>query len=249
MLLIGAGIGALASQLGAVTVSSAARRPEPRGRRHPEHRDEPRCFAGHRAHRVDPHGRAGQLGGHRACSQPGHPGLGQVDTRRSSSKPACRSCRIPPCRRPSTPPGVPPATADEVVAINAQARLDGLRIALSGVVIFGIIGLFFTGRIPQVQPGHADPEAEPDAEAADDPTPRPERCRRLPRSRRCGDAPEPGTSGRGPWADRHAARWGPMGCGGGPGAGGHPRRGGPDCATLRGAGGVLDVDVVPVPSS
>ena len=65
--------------------------------------------------------------------------------------------------------GVPPATADVAVAINAQARLDGLRIALSGVVIFGIVALFFTGRIPRVQPGHPDPEAEPDAEPADDP--------------------------------------------------------------------------------
>ena len=65
--------------------------------------------------------------------------------------------------------GVPPATADTAVAINAQARLDGLRIALSGVVIFGIVALFFTGRIPRVQPGHADPEAEPDPEPGDDP--------------------------------------------------------------------------------
>ncbi len=65
--------------------------------------------------------------------------------------------------------GVPPETADTAVAINAQARLDGLRIALSGVVIFGIVALFFTGRIPRVQPGHADPEAEPDPEPGDDP--------------------------------------------------------------------------------
>jgi hypothetical protein len=57
--------------------------------------------------------------------------------------------------------GVPAATADEIVAINAQARLDGLRIALSAVVLFGIMGLFFTGRIPQVQPGHPDPDEEP----------------------------------------------------------------------------------------
>ena len=57
--------------------------------------------------------------------------------------------------------GVPPATADAIVAINAEARLDGLRIALSAVVLIGILGLFFTGRIPTVQPGHPDPEAEP----------------------------------------------------------------------------------------
>jgi MFS family permease len=69
--------------------------------------------------------------------------------------------------------GVPAAAADEVVAINAEARLDGLRIALSAVVLFGIVALFFTGRIPRVQPGHEDPEAGPVRGPGGEPDPSP----------------------------------------------------------------------------
>ena len=49
MLLVGLGIGALASQLGAVTVSAVPDDRERRGRRRPEHDDEPRRVARHRA--------------------------------------------------------------------------------------------------------------------------------------------------------------------------------------------------------
>ena len=57
--------------------------------------------------------------------------------------------------------GVDPTTTQAVVDVNEQARVDGLRSSLALLAIFGVIGLFFTKRIPQVQPGglpaHEDP--------------------------------------------------------------------------------------------
>jgi hypothetical protein len=48
--------------------------------------------------------------------------------------------------------GVPPKTADAVVAENADARLEGLRTALSLLAVVALIALFFTRRIPTQQP-------------------------------------------------------------------------------------------------
>jgi len=61
---------------------------------------------------------------------------------------------------------VPPDVAQEALEINSTARLDGLRTALSAVVLIGILGLFFTGRIPSHAIGAApeDSKDEPDDE-------------------------------------------------------------------------------------
>ena len=48
---------------------------------------------------------------------------------------------------------VPPATADAVVSANATARIDGLRAAISVLALFALAGLLFTRGIPTVQPG------------------------------------------------------------------------------------------------
>ncbi len=48
--------------------------------------------------------------------------------------------------------GVPPATADAVVDENATARLDALRASLSVLAVIALIALFFTRRIPTKQP-------------------------------------------------------------------------------------------------
>ena len=50
---------------------------------------------------------------------------------------------------------VPPKTADAIVAENATARIDGLRTALAVLAIFALIALFFSGRIPTEQPAAA----------------------------------------------------------------------------------------------
>jgi MFS family permease len=47
---------------------------------------------------------------------------------------------------------VRPRTADAIVQENSTARIDGLRIALAVLAIFALIALFFTGAIPERQP-------------------------------------------------------------------------------------------------
>jgi MFS family permease len=57
--------------------------------------------------------------------------------------------------------GVPADVAATAIEINTDARLDGLRAALSAVVLIGILGLFFTGRIPSTPIGQAEPTTAP----------------------------------------------------------------------------------------
>ena len=63
--------------------------------------------------------------------------------------------------------GVPGDTADEVVEENEQARLDGLRASLSVLAIFALLALVFSQGIPTRQPGavsrHSDDSARPAA--------------------------------------------------------------------------------------
>jgi MFS family permease len=63
---------------------------------------------------------------------------------------------------------VPPKTADAILKENTTARIDGLRIALSVLAIFALVALFFTGRIPTKQPA-----AEAERRPSDDEQPAP----------------------------------------------------------------------------
>jgi len=51
--------------------------------------------------------------------------------------------------------GVPPKTADAIVEENANARIDGLRASLSLLAVVALIALFATRRIPAQQPSEA----------------------------------------------------------------------------------------------
>jgi hypothetical protein len=53
---------------------------------------------------------------------------------------------------------VPPETANAIVEENENARLVGLRAALSVLAIVVLIALVFSRRLPNVQPGSADRE-------------------------------------------------------------------------------------------
>jgi MFS family permease len=53
---------------------------------------------------------------------------------------------------------VPPRTSDAIIEENETARIVGLRSALAVLAIFAVVGFFFTGRIPTRQPAAA---AEP----------------------------------------------------------------------------------------
>jgi MFS family permease len=59
--------------------------------------------------------------------------------------------------------GVPAKTADAIVAENADARIDGLRSSLSLLAVVALIALFATRRIPAQQPA-----AAPASEAANE---------------------------------------------------------------------------------
>ncbi len=68
--------------------------------------------------------------------------------------------------------GVPKATADEIVHENATARLDALRSSLSVIALIALIALYCGGSIPREQPMGTGPvessggSAEPDARRA-----------------------------------------------------------------------------------
>jgi hypothetical protein len=49
--------------------------------------------------------------------------------------------------------GVSDATATAVIEVNEEARIDGLRVALIVLAGVALVGLFFSGRIPERQPG------------------------------------------------------------------------------------------------
>jgi hypothetical protein len=55
---------------------------------------------------------------------------------------------------------VPPRATAAIVDENEAARLVGLRTALAVLAIFALVGLLFTGGIPTRQPG-AEPALEP----------------------------------------------------------------------------------------
>ena len=54
-------------------------------------------------------------------------------------------------------PGVAPRATDAIVEENEEARLVGLRTALAILALLALVGLFFTGRIPTRQPAAAEP--------------------------------------------------------------------------------------------
>jgi hypothetical protein len=59
---------------------------------------------------------------------------------------------------------VPKATADEIVKANANARIDALRSSLSVVALIALMALFTSMTIPTQQPKGAAPEGSRDDE-------------------------------------------------------------------------------------
>lgn len=49
--------------------------------------------------------------------------------------------------------GLSAQTSQEVLDANTEARLDGLRAALAALALAALLALFFTSRIPTTQPG------------------------------------------------------------------------------------------------
>ena len=61
---------------------------------------------------------------------------------------------------------VPADVQDDILALNEESQIAGLRTALSILVVMGVVSLFFTGRIPKKQPGSDPDPAEPDTAPA-----------------------------------------------------------------------------------
>ena len=59
---------------------------------------------------------------------------------------------------------VPPKATDAIVEVNETARLDGLRSALSVLAIVALIGLLFSRRVPAEQPASKSKEPAPEGE-------------------------------------------------------------------------------------
>jgi EmrB/QacA subfamily drug resistance transporter len=58
--------------------------------------------------------------------------------------------------------GVPKDVSTEIIDQYDKSQIEGLRTALSVLAVMGVIALFFTGRIPRKQPGSEPvPESEP----------------------------------------------------------------------------------------
>ncbi len=63
--------------------------------------------------------------------------------------------------------GVTGATADAIVAENAQARIDGLRAALSVLAVLAVIALLFSGGLPTTPIGAQQDEDAPTDDLTD----------------------------------------------------------------------------------
>jgi hypothetical protein len=61
--------------------------------------------------------------------------------------------------------GVTGPTAAAVVKENEAARIDGLRASLAFLVVLGLVALFATGGLPQRQPGSSEPHTAADVPA------------------------------------------------------------------------------------
>ena len=147
MLLVGLGIGALASQLGAVTVSAVP--------------DEESPEVGGVQNTMTNLGAS--LGTALAGSlliatltsafianiqqNPAIPASVKAEAR-SSSREACRSSRTPISRPPSTRRTSPAETTEAALDAYGDARLDGLRSALAILAVLSILALFLAQSIP-----------------------------------------------------------------------------------------------------
>jgi EmrB/QacA subfamily drug resistance transporter len=64
-----------------------------------------------------------------------------------------------------TKAGVPAVTTQQVLAANQQARTDGLDAALAVLALIAVVSLMFTGRLPDSQPSGEEAPADPVAVA------------------------------------------------------------------------------------
>ena len=163
LLLLGLGIGGLASQLGSVTVSAVPDElsPEVGGLQNTATNIGASLgtalagsvlIASLTATLADRH-----------PAEPGGPARGPRAGRRAAGRAASPSSPTPTSSPRSTRPAWPDEAASAIVDENSKARLSALRGALAVIAIVAALALFFSGGIPTRQPGAAAtrPAADP----------------------------------------------------------------------------------------
>jgi len=160
MLLAGLGIGALASQLGSVTVSSVP--------------DEQSGEVGGLQNTFTNLGASigTALAGAVLISALTSSFLGSVSTNPAVPKELSAKAQVElsagipfvadtDLRTALNKAGVPPATADAIVNDYTKARLDGLRAASSVLAVIALLAVVFSRRLPTRQPGSAPASGPP----------------------------------------------------------------------------------------
>jgi hypothetical protein len=158
MLLVGLGIGALASQLGSVTVSAVPDDQSPEVGRRPKHDDEPRRLDGDGARRLDHDRRGHDLVSSQHPAEPGGAARGEVpsEVELAGGVPFISDADL---EAGLDEAGASSAASDAALEAYADARIDGLRSALAILAALALGALFFTQRIPSTQPGAASAKA------------------------------------------------------------------------------------------
>jgi MFS family permease len=157
MLVIGLGFGALASQLGAVTVSAVPDElsPEVGGLQNTASQFGASLGTALAGSVLIAALTASFLAG--IANNPAVPQsvVDQANTQLSAGAPFVSDAQLETAMRDA---GASEKTTQAVVDENEKARLDGLRAALALLAIFSVIALFFTRRIPVHAPGSAPPQ-------------------------------------------------------------------------------------------
>ena len=129
-----------------------AGRPEPRGRRGPEHDDEPRRLAGYGAGRLAADRDTDVVVPHERAAEPGDPREReeQAQVELAGGIPFISDADLETALEEA---GATSATTDAAVDANADARLDGLRSALAILAVLAVLALFLAQTIPTRPPG------------------------------------------------------------------------------------------------
>jgi MFS family permease len=160
LLLIGLGLGGLASQLGAVTVSAVPDElsPEVGGLQNTASQ-----FGASMGTALAGSVLIAALTASFLSGVSNHPGVPpqvaeQANIQLASGVPFISDADLSKALQQA---GVDEKTTAAVVDVNEQARVDGLRTALTLLAIITMVALFFTRRIPDRQPTGADPSPSP----------------------------------------------------------------------------------------
>jgi MFS family permease len=157
LLLVGAGIGALSSQLGAVTVSSVPddRSPEVGGLQNTATNLGASIGTALAGSLLIAALTASFLAGIEANPDVPDDVVNQANVQLAAGAPFVSDAQL---QTALDDAGVTGAAAEAVVDVNQQARIDGLRVALIVLAGIALVALFFSGRIPDRQPGSTEPE-------------------------------------------------------------------------------------------